>query len=49
MWIRDILDSKEYKEAKKKRLINQYKLANLFGITQAAISDIKLNKKWRLI
>lgn len=46
-WIRDILNSEEYKEAKNKKLINQTKLAELFGIRQGTISNIKANRIWR--
>lgn len=45
-WIRDILNSDEYKKAKKKHLISQSKLANLFGVKQQIISKIKNNKRW---
>ncbi|MFW9899684.1 MAG: NUMOD3 domain-containing DNA-binding protein [Candidatus Thorarchaeota archaeon] len=47
-WIRDILDSKEYKEAKSKGLISQKQLADLFGVNECAISGIKNNKTWKV-
>ncbi|MFW9899670.1 MAG: NUMOD3 domain-containing DNA-binding protein [Candidatus Thorarchaeota archaeon] len=46
-WIRDILGSEEYREAKKKRLIDQTKLGKLFGVDNTTISGIKRNKIWR--
>lgn len=46
-WIRDVLNSEEYKEAKKKKLINQAKLAKIFGVGQSVISEIKNNKIWK--
>ena len=45
-WIKNILSSNEYKVAYNKKLINQTKLGNLFGITQSVISNIKNNKSW---
>ncbi|MFW9899659.1 MAG: hypothetical protein ACFFDY_00045 [Candidatus Thorarchaeota archaeon] len=45
-WIRNILNSQEYKEAKSKRLMSQKQLAELFGVSEMTISDIKLNKAW---
>ncbi|MFW9899768.1 MAG: NUMOD3 domain-containing DNA-binding protein [Candidatus Thorarchaeota archaeon] len=41
IWIRNILGSEEYKEAKSKKLINQTKLAELFGVKPRTISKIK--------
>lgn len=46
-WIRDILGSEEYQEAKKKKIISQAKLSELFGISISQISVIKNNKTWR--
>lgn len=42
IWIKDILDSEEYQEAKKKKLINMSKLSELFGISDGVIYHIKI-------
>ncbi|MFW9899667.1 MAG: NUMOD3 domain-containing DNA-binding protein [Candidatus Thorarchaeota archaeon] len=45
-WIRDILNSEEYREAKAKKLISQKQLAALFGIKPQNIYNIRMNKIW---